>query len=266
MYYFQEQFPYVVEKPKTPRVAFGSVTERMNSVFWPHSAVGSFESRQSTASQASTYSSFQEKYSSKLGYSSLISQTPRFALSSEKSAPVGSYSVEDGKPIKQCKKPFNIGKSLKKETKFLTPGPSHYPYHKRMPEKPGYCLAFGKRRLNWPSVAIFCTSRDTATCWVCQERPIGDYYYNFKTKLAVCRMCMKRKLKALQDCEMNDFKRKREMLEWCEFKPVRHCSFYHTHCGRNLYHTLMTKQILRRKLELENYLYPYQPFLDKRYV
>ncbi|XP_011203945.1 uncharacterized protein LOC105226652 [Bactrocera dorsalis] len=262
MYDTKENFEYVVELPKTPDLAFGTKKERRNTL-WPYEPRGSVTSHWSLLS----FSSLNKECPSKLGCSPLVSQTPRFSRARYDDSPaVGQYLTEGGKPIKQCKKPFNVGAALSKEPTFLTPPPTTYPYHIKVPDRLKYCLAFGTRRVIWPATPVFCSARNYMKCFRCQEQPEGDYYHNFKSQLDICRRCLNKEVKELRHCKTDDYKRKLTLREWSEFKLVRHCSFYHLHKSGNMKSTLMTKSDLRKKINRENYLYQYYPVWDKRYV
>nr|XP_014085187.1 uncharacterized protein LOC106614150 [Bactrocera oleae] len=262
MYDTKDNFQYVLELPKIPEVAFGTKIVR-RSTLWPN------EPRESTASfwSVPSFSSLNKEYPSKYGCSPLVSHTPRFSALKEDDIPaVGQYITENAKPIKQCKKPFNVGDALKREPKFLTPAPTTYPYHIKIPDRLDYCLAFGTRRVIWPATPIFCSARNYMKCLRCQQQPDGDYYHNFKSQLDICRPCLNKELKELRHCKTDDYKRRLKLREWSEFKMVRHCSFYHLHKSGNMRSTLMPKSDLRKKLKVENYLYQYYPVWDKRVI
>lgn len=144
--------------------------------------------------------------------------------------------------------------------------PTTYPYHIKIPDQLNYCLAFGTRRVTWPAAAIFCSTRNYMKCFHCQQQPDGDYYHNFKSKLDICRLCLNKELKRLRHCKTDDYNRKRKLREWSEFKLVRHCSFYHLHRSGKMTLKLMPTWDLNKKLKVENYLYPYNPVWDKRYI
>ncbi|XP_011180106.1 uncharacterized protein LOC105210693 [Zeugodacus cucurbitae] len=266
MYETKENFEYVVELPKTPKVAFGTKVERMSTNMWPYtSSMGSNESYSSITS--ATFSSLYKECPSKYGCSPLVSQTPRFSSrKQDRNPPVGKYITEYDKSIKPCKKPFNVGAALRKEPKFLTPAPTTYPYHIKIPDPLNYCLAFGTRRIIWPAVATLCSARNYMKCFRCQKQTDSDYYHNFNTNLDICRLCLKTELRELRHCKMDDYKRKRKLKEWSEFKLVRHCSFYHSHRNGKMILTLLPKTELHLKLKVENYLYPYYPVWDKRFI
>ncbi|XP_017481361.1 PREDICTED: uncharacterized protein LOC108370539, partial [Rhagoletis zephyria] len=263
-----KSFTYVVNPPEIPRVAFGSGMERITL---PISGSGLSPFMRKIQGEVRDFpgpfeyyntKGLDKKYPSTLGFSSFASRLPRLPPTEVSRSPF-AYNVVPKKKLKQVACPFNVGTKRDDLKKLLTPSPADYASIKPKPSMK-ICSAFGSKRIIWPAVAIICTPMNTAKCSKCNKTPIGDYYHQFQLNLDMCRRCMNKQLNMLKRCSTNATMRKYKLKELKEFKPARYCGFYHDHRTKDKALPLISRAELRKKIELENYLYGYQPVWGKR--
>ncbi|XP_030387530.1 uncharacterized protein LOC115634112 [Scaptodrosophila lebanonensis] len=255
-----EGFEYVVNPTVIPKVAFGTTIHRE---VLPTSgpSMDSFMRRllPEERSLPGPFDYDVEKplgyqYPSVMGFSAMANKKARLPATPEQNVPpLGTYAPERWRPTDRDGFTFNK-EALSRNPKWMTPGPSTYSYHI---DYPGWNIekAFGKHRLIWPAVAVFCSPNNTAQCMTCQTSPIGDYFHNFDTNQDLCRVCMRAQMDVIQHCELQVVERFRLRRDIKRFVPARYCGFFHDHGGTTAAREITSRKELRDKIRVENYLY-----------
>ncbi|XP_034651119.1 uncharacterized protein LOC117890415 isoform X1 [Drosophila subobscura] len=246
-------FEYVVNPPEAPTVAFGRKIKRSPSGTF----IGDKEVEPPPGPSPFTYDCVKEigfKYPSKSGFSALASKTSRLPGARDLGyPPLGSYDEQ----YKRTQHAYTFNKQqLHHEPKWVTPGPSTYPYNLKYPPW-NVDMAFGSSCVIWPAVAVFCSAFNTSLCMVCGERPLGDYFHSFSSEKDMCRKCMHATQAVIRKCDLGVVERCIKLRDIKQFVPARSCSFFHDHNGTTAATERTSRKELRDKIRVENYLYRY---------
>ncbi|KAH8402471.1 hypothetical protein KR009_012219 [Drosophila setifemur] len=253
-------FEYVCNPPVWPTVGFlrkirrGPDDEFVRDSFtmeWPTPGPANYD--------VSNPIGFQ--YPSKAGFSALANKMPRLPAFREQGyPPIGSYATD----FPGTQYYFSFSRQIRpmdRVAKWVTPGPSTYTHHLKYP---GWDveMAFGSRRIIWPSVAVFCSPLNNAKCSVCGEKPVGDYFHNFGSDADMCRKCMHMEVGAIKKCSLQVTERFLRQQKIKQFVPARYCGFFHIHDGTTATIERDSRKVLRQKINVENYLYRMSAKID----
>ncbi|XP_020802856.1 uncharacterized protein LOC110179595 [Drosophila serrata] len=248
-----EGFEYVVNPPVWPTVGFLRKIRRDSEGNFVRETFTTATEKQILAGPANydIPSTIGFKYPSKAGFSALANKMPRLPPFVELGyPPVGTYATD----FQGTQHSFTFKKAVEKDQKWMTPGPSTYTRHLKYPDS-RVEMAFGSRRIIWPSVPVFCSPWNLVRCSVCGEKPVGDYFHNFGNDQDMCRVCMHVAVDAMKKCSLQVTERFSRQQKIKQFVHARNCGFFHNHDGTNATIEKDTRKVLRQKIRVENYLY-----------
>ncbi|XP_063987761.1 uncharacterized protein LOC135167954 [Diachasmimorpha longicaudata] len=107
--------------------------------------------------------------------------------------------------------------------------------------------SFGGRVNLRLGVEIKCCKRNTDTCGICEENPIGDYWH-LNNRMYLCRGCM---------TVERQRPRKHTKKELSNFRKIRDCSMIHSHEGTDAKIWLMHPGVIQKWSQKEAYLSSY---------
>ncbi|XP_037942131.1 uncharacterized protein LOC119675030 [Teleopsis dalmanni] len=250
-------FDYVINPTSTGKVVFGSTTERgidnikNMSAFMRAHTQGSFDFPGPGAYTPPIVK--RVLFNHRLRHSKILAEYKQERESKRPEA--GDYNIDIRQPIKRnvitpCREPRNRVLSV-------TPGVGTYNTTSTI-EKLKLHSAFGSEHTIVPVYRIICTPVNKAQCFKCFETPQGDYFRDFVSKLDLCYPCMKDWRKMAANYKMNYYIRLKEYKKMEKFEPARYCDIYHTHAkGATVSVTTMTQKQLKKRQQIENYLFPY---------
>lgn len=114
--------------------------------------------------------------------------------------------------------------------------------------------AFGRQRKILPQVQIICSPFNTAHCHRCEQIPKGDYWHNYEENLDLCRPCKHKIERKLKNCSSTEVQRMRLRHFLLPYRLVRYCGFFHDHNGTTAATQLISRKVLKFKIQKENYL------------
>lgn len=255
-------FEYVVEKPKPARVCFGSGLRRDTCTIGRH--LTGFQKMFTTEeNRLSPFAYDTAKYKT------LSQQPAQFPMgiilptgeriryvTGPRAARFNDVVVRTPSPtrydvsfkwgnVKQSKCAFDQSGSYdrKKMPETLAPGPGTYSAETRRCRTPASQDNFGRKTFD-DVIEMICVSRPCDYCTKCTTLCEGDYWH-IEYATFLCMLCW------LEE------KRTREIYapkELARFKKIRNCSFMHNHEGTTAAVTLLPKEKLRKKYQIERYL------------
>ncbi|KAH8258421.1 hypothetical protein KR038_011194 [Drosophila bunnanda] len=246
-------FEYVVNPPVWPTVGFlkkirrdsdgNFIRDSFPTVLTPTVSVG--------PADYDIPSTIGFKYPSKAGFSALANKMPRLPANEEHGyPPIGTYATD----YPGIEYSYTFRKAIDKDKKWMTPGPSTYTRHLNYPES-RVEMGFGSCRIIWPAVPVFCSPSNLVRCYLCGEKPVGDFFHNFGNDQDMCRTCMHAALHAMKKCSLQVTERFSRQHKIKQYVHARYCGFFHHHDGTNATIEKETRKVLRQKIRVENYLY-----------
>lgn len=188
-------------------------------------------------------------------YTKIITKTPSLSRMKSRAPFPGKSDPYKSNLMKQSYKPFGTSLPARPSITALPTSPFSYASQGSNTRKPKINSAFGSRHEICPEIKVICTPFNISKCYICQERPLGDYWRNYDTKRDMCRPCRNKKLNYIKQYGVDKSFRMMVRRELDQYEQVRHCGFYHNHHGGATGSIkLMSLAHLRLKIRTENYL------------
>ncbi|KAF5284566.1 hypothetical protein FQR65_LT02392 [Abscondita terminalis] len=249
------EFQYVVEKIKPQRVCFGSGLERDTNLFGK--GLSSFQKRYipelfkktSPASYncnhlCSGVAMISNKISSIKGVPGLINGEPRWSDKITRTPSPTRYTVAPyKKTFKKSFAPFGCHVGRRCGESSQTPGPGMYKLDTKSCRRSKIDYNFGQPK-PVPAVEVECNPLPTNRCDRCGDICQDDYWHQHYTTF-LCHVCMEEE-KVLRDYFT--------ISELKKYEKIRICSYKHSHEGVQACRQLWTKNRLKKRDRLENYL------------
>lgn len=161
----------------------------------------------------------------------------------------------DNENFRKNIKPFNIGEPKRRLFGKIAdlPGPGTYNTPKFHCYQ--YDGTFGSIRKIIPAVRTICKAVHDERCSSCDKILNGDYWLKDEKDncMAYCLLCWTKENQLAQQIR-SKVKRMHRLRDLKEFQMVRTCQYYHDHKGTTARIEKLDRNIVRKKIQYENYL------------
>ncbi|XP_050506689.1 uncharacterized protein LOC126884663 [Diabrotica virgifera virgifera] len=183
------------------------------------------------------------------GSSGLASQEKRIMTtkSQQTPSPMAYQPVSRRFVVKKSAKPFGTGAKIREIKLPNIPGPADYNLQNiSLCHRSNFQSNFGSPTRS-ACVKTICVVEPTDTCHLCNKICGGEYWHQNYTKF-LCQSCFMIELATNEFYSLDELK---------QLTKIRNCSFMHQHEKTTAALTLLPRNKLKKKLDIENYLESY---------